>query len=138
MKEKAFRNFLVSAGFATLIPLPTYLALPSSTAASTGAAVGVLSSSLFLIGMAVVMRLKSGAWDAFAFAGICPAAAATFAYGLAAHGIAREPWYLFGSMLLGIVIATASLIKNVDDLLPPKLLIAVPMAQVFIVNAVLG
>jgi len=137
MREKAFRNFLVSAAFATVIPLPTFLAIPPS-ASEAGAAIGVLASLLFLIGMAAVMRLKSGAWDAFAFAGIIPAAAATFAYSLSAHAIAREPLYLFGGFLLCVVIATISLMKNVDELLSPKLLLFGPMVQVLIISLILG
>ena len=119
--------FLVMKAFASVIPSQTHLA-----------AFLVSAAAVYMAGAAAVMRRLEGAFTPTAVAGFLPATTAIMGVCFAANSFAREPAFLFGGFLFGVVVGVYALMKNVDEAVSAKVLMAGMLVQIMVLHWTLG
>lgn len=139
MKDKARNVFLISA-VCVLLPTIAISAFMEPTAAGTlGYAWCLVGSAVFcLLAATLLTRMLLGENRSVAFAGIVPAGTALMAVSMAVSKMADQPMFLFGGFIFGVVVAVIALQKNLDELVSPKLLMAVSIVQMMVLYYVIN
>jgi hypothetical protein len=130
------RAYLLLAAFATAVPLAAYAFFERATGPFDGPRAAVIAAASLLATalLDLVRRRKTAfatAWlaaSATAFAGVC----------MAASKAADAPIFLLTGFLTGIVACVILLMRDIDELLPPKLLMAVAVAQILALTFVIS
>jgi hypothetical protein len=133
------RSLAYAAAVSTAAALVAYAAfrLAGADAAASALYTCVFAMSFFVIG-AVAVRIKAKAFTASASAAIVGAGASMTGAMFAASRSADAFMLLFAGFFLGVALCVFALMRDLDEHASPKLLLAVPMAQMLAFMIVFG
>ncbi|HSD12633.1 MAG TPA: hypothetical protein VLC10_03680 [Patescibacteria group bacterium] len=133
------RSLVLSAAASVAASLAAYAAFRAFGAASADACVRtcIVAAALFAAGSAAI-RVRAGSFTTAASAAIVGVGSTMIGTLFAASRSADMFGLLLVGFVLGVALSVFALTKDLDEKASPKLLLAVPMAQMLVLLAVFG